>query len=147
MPFEINRPLHGSLNGGISAYVTEVDGVDPIGILEADKDFKVHITWYLEGPLTPYVCGDWCIGIFLESIGDAPELNLPAEPLFIPLDPCPGRNEYAAWVLVPAGTIEPKHCGVPYKLVATVTYRTPKHRPGPMAGFAEGPTLQFYVTD
>ena len=147
MPFEINRPLAGSLTGGISAYVTEVDSVEPTTILEADKDFKVHINWYLEGPLTPFVCGSWCVSIFMESIGPGPELKLPAEELHIPLEPCPGRNDYSAWVLIPADTIRPEHCNVPYKLVATVTYRTPKDKPGPMAGFVDGPVLQFYVTD
>lgn len=147
MSFEINRPLAGLLTGTISAFVTEVDSVDPTTIIEADKDFKVHINWSLEGSLTPYVCGSWCVSIFLESIGPGPELKLPVEPVTVPLDPAPGRNEYSAWILVPAGTIQPEHCNVPYKLVSTVTYRTPKNRPGPMAGFVDGDVLQFYLVD
>jgi hypothetical protein len=147
MSFEINHPLTGSLYGGIDAYITEVDSVAPTTILEADKDFKVHVKWWLDGPLTAYVCGEWCVSIFLESIGPGPELRLPAQPVEIPLDPCPGRNDYAAWIVIPANTIKPEECAVPYKLVTTVTYRSPKHKPGPMAGFVEGPILQFYVTD
>jgi hypothetical protein len=147
MPFEINRPLNLALKGDISAYTTQADSVDPITILEADKDFKVHVNWYLEGDLTPFVCGTWCISVFMESIGPGPELKLPAEPVEIELYPTTGRNEYNAWVLIPADTIKPEHCGVPYKLVTTVTYRTPKYRPGPMAGFVEGPVVQFYVSD
>jgi hypothetical protein len=147
MPFEINHPLAGSLKGGVTAYITEVDGVDPTVIIEADKAFKVHLNWWLDGALTPYVCGKWCIHLFLESIGPGPELKLPEHAIEIPLDPCPGRNDYAAWIVVPANTIKPEHCAVPYKMVATVTYRTPKDKPGPMAGFVDGPVLQFYVTD
>lgn len=147
MPFEINSPLNSALSGDIHAFTTQADSVEPITILEADKDFKVHVHWYLEGNLTPFVCGTWCVSVFLESIGPGPELKLPAEPIRIELEPCPGRNEYSAWVLVPAGTIRSEHCSVPYKLVTTVTYRTPKDRPGPMAGFVEGPVVQFYESD
>jgi hypothetical protein len=144
MPFEINRPLNVGLTGDIAAYVTEVDSVDPTTIIDTNRDFKVHLNWYVEGALTPFVCGTWCISLFLESIGDGPELRLPAEPVELPLHPQPGRNEYEAWIRIPAGTIAPEHCSVPYKLVSTVTYRTVKGRPGPMAGFVEGPVLQFY---
>ncbi len=144
MPFEINRPLNTGLAGDIAAYVTEADGVDPTTIIDTNTDFKVHINWFVEGALTPFVCGNWCVSLFLESIGDGPELRLPAEPVEVPLHPQPGRNEYEAWILIPAGTIAPEHCSVPYKLVSTVTYRTVKGRPGPMAGFVEGPVLQFY---
>ena len=144
MPFEINRPLNAGLSGDITGYVSEVDSVDPVTIIDVNKDFKVHINWALEGAFTPFICGSWCVNVFLESIGDGPELNLPAAPVDVPLNPEPGRNEYSAWQLIPARTIKPEHCSVPYKLVSTVTYRTVKGRPGPMAGFVEGPILQFY---
>jgi hypothetical protein len=144
MAFEVNHPLNAGLTGDIAAYVTEVDGVDPTTIIDVNKDAKVHISWRLDGALTPFVCGHWCVSIFLESIGEGPELSLPAEPAEVPLHPEPGPKAYEAWILIPAGTIAPEHCSVPYKLVSTVTYRTVKGRPGPMAGFVEGPVLQFY---
>jgi hypothetical protein len=147
MPFEINRPLDAGLAGDINAYVAQADSVEPTTIIEADKDFKVHIKWHLEGDLTPFVCGYWCVSVFLESIGPGAELRLPDYPVELSLEPAPGRNEYVAWILVPAGTIKTEHCGIPYKLVSTVTYRTPRGRPGPMAGFVEGPVLQFYESD
>lgn len=144
MPFEINRPLNYGLAGTIDAFVSEVDGVEPTTIIDVRKAFKVHVNWTLEGALTPYICGTWCVHIFLESIGDGPELNLPAEPVRVPLHPDNGPKTYEAWIEVPAGTILPEHCSAPYKLVTTVTYRTVKDRPGPMAGFVEGAVLQFY---
>jgi hypothetical protein len=146
MPFEINNPLVGILSGNISAFVTEVGGVSPIGILEADKDFDVHINWSLSGLGTPFIAGNWHVHVFLESIGNAPELNLPTVPVIIPLAPAPGVNAYNTVVRVPANTIVPVD-SVPYKLVVTVTYSTVLNRPGPMAGFVEGPMLQFYVSD
>jgi hypothetical protein len=147
MPFEINTPLlGGSLTGSINAYVTQPSSVNPITIIEADKDFEVHINWELSGTLTPFIAGNWRVHVFLESIGNAPELNLPVVPVIIPLKLISGPVSYSATVVVPANTVKPVD-SVPYKLVATVTFHSVLDRPGPMAGFVEGPLLQFYVSD
>lgn len=143
--FETSGPLITPyLEGDIYSYVTEVDGVEPVTIIRADQDWKVHVKWVLRGKLTEFVCGKWCVNAHIESIGPGPELRLPASGLEIDLDPCPGDNEYTVWLDIPAGTIKPEDCSTPFKLVTTVTYLTPKHQPGPMAGFVEGPILQFY---
>jgi hypothetical protein len=147
MAFEINRPLHGLLTGDISAHVHEVGSVDPVTILEADKDFIVHILWSLSGPLAPFVAGTWYVNVFFESIGPGPELKLPVPTISIPLRPDVGINNYEARVDIPANTFRGADATIPYKMVSTVTYRAPNGRPGPMAGFVESPVLQLYVTD
>jgi hypothetical protein len=145
MPFEINVPLvGGTLTGAINSYITEIGGVNPVGILEASKDFEVHVEWTLDGTLTPFISGEWSIRVFMESIGTGPDLDLPATPLTIPLIPGVGPVSYAAVVTVPGGTVTPTNT-IPYYLVATVTYVKPDGLPGPMAGFSEGPMIQFYV--
>jgi hypothetical protein len=137
------------LSGEVYAWITEVGGEDPVTIIRADQDFKVHLKWRLKGRLAEFVCGKWCLSIFLESIGPGREIKYPRESLELDLVPCPedeeGANEYSAYITVPSGTIRPDDCSTPYKLVTTVTYLTPKDNPGPMAGFVEGPIIQFYV--
>jgi hypothetical protein len=145
MPFEINRPLQNLLTGNISAHVHEINSVEPTTILEVDKEFVVHISWSLDGPLTPFVAGTWQVNVFFESIGPGPELKLPLPTLELPLDPNIGPNYYEALVSIPANTLKDADATVPYKMVTTVTYRTPKGRPGPMAGFVESPVLQTYA--
>lgn len=133
------------LSGEIEAWVTEIGGVDPVTIIRADEDFQVHVKWTLKGHLTEFVCGFWCVSVFLESIGPGPEIRYPEPPLEVRLMPCPGDNTYEVWVQIPANTLSIADCSTPYKLVTTVTYLTEKRNPGPMAGFVEGPLLQFYI--
>lgn len=147
MAFEMNYPLTGLLTGNIDVHLHEIGSVNPVTILEADKDFIVHIRWSVSGPLAPLVAGSWNVNVFFESIGPGPELKLPNTTLTIPLTPSFGVNSYDASVTIPANTLQGVDTTVPYKMVATVTYRLPNGRPGPMAGFVESPVIQVYVTD
>lgn len=45
---------------------------------------------------------------------------------------------------VPPGTVTADHCSIPYKLVTTLTYLEVCGTPGPIAGYVEGPIIQFY---
>lgn len=150
MSFEINKPLHDLLSASVTAHVHEYNSVDPTNIIEADKDAKVHVIWNLSGPLAPFVAGTWYVSIFMERMGPGADLRVPLTPgLAIPLDPDTGINHYEAWVDIPANTvvITKDEGTVPFRLVATVAYRTPKGRPGPMAGFVEMAPVQFYIDD
>ncbi|NTU81271.1 MAG: hypothetical protein HGA45_18135 [Chloroflexales bacterium] len=152
MPFEINAPLVGLLNGDINVHVHEFGSVAPISILEADKAAAVHVTWSLSGALVPFTTGTWYVSAFLESMGPGPDKRLPIAPgAAVPLTPQPGVGPVAYNVLIPipANTIEITSAEItkPYKLVVTVTYSGPTGQPGPMAGFSDGPMLQFYRVD
>jgi hypothetical protein len=133
------------LGGRIEATVMDPNGVAPYNIIQIDDDWIVRIKWAIEGSLKSMICGTWCLHLHLESIGKGPELSLPdpyAE-IEVPLDPC-GNGEYCYDFRVRRGTVTSLHCGTPYKVVATVTYKNPCHKPGPMAGFVEFGVLQFY---
>lgn len=150
MPFEINHPLHGLLNGTIDTSIIEVGGVNPTSILEGDKDFEVHVKWTLSGPLTPFVAGSWHVNLYFEAIGPGVEPKVPAPAqtqIVVPLAPAPSPNNYSATVTVPAGTLEATKDSRPYLLVVTVTYRTVLDKPGPMAAFRETRMLQVYRDD
>lgn len=133
------------LHGKIEASVYEIGGVAPKTIIRTDEDWVVRFCWELDGALKSMICGTWCLHVHLESIGKGPELDLPDDgpEVEVPLDPC-GDGKYQKEFLIRAGTVKAEHCGTPYKMVATVTYRNACDLPGPMAGFVEGPILQFY---
>ena len=139
--FEVSLPTP-YLTGEIYADIYEVGGADPTNIIRADQDWGVKIHWDLKGSLARFICGEWCIHLYLESMGPAPELKLDA-PRYVKLDPC-GDGEYNLDFRVKAGTVNAEHCGNPYKVVAAVTYHDECDRPGPIAGFVEGPLVQFY---
>lgn len=133
------------LAGDIFAEVYEVGGANPTSIIRADQEWGVKIRWDLEGSLAPFICGEWCLHLRLESLGPGPELKLDV-PRRIPLDPC-GRGGYYYDFRVKPGRITSAHCSIPYKPVVTVTYYTACHKPGPIAGFVELPILQFYEAE
>jgi hypothetical protein len=141
--FEVSLPTP-VLTGEIYADVYEVSGAKPTTIIRTDQEWGVKAHWDLKGTLAPFICGEWCIHLFLESMGPGPELKLDAYPYsHIPLDPC-GDGEYNFDFKVKPGVVKGEHCSNPYKLVLAITYITPCGKPGPIAGFVEGPMLQFY---
>ena len=132
------------LYGDVSAKVYEKDGAKPTTIIRTDQEWGVKIYWELKGSLTEYICGEWCVRLCLESIGQGPERNWEAPR--IALDPCGDGKYYYDFKFKP-GDITADYCSTPYKPVVTVTYNTVCHVPGPVAGFVELPILQFYDVD
>lgn len=141
----IETPTPEYLQGSIQAAIMEYGGVKPTTIIRTDTDWAIRISWSLHGVLSPLICGDWCIHAFFESMGPGPELKLPDDKgeILIPLDPC-GDCNYQYDFYIPKGKVGVEHCGIPYKLVVSLTYYDSCGRPGPMAGFVELPMLQFY---
>jgi hypothetical protein len=133
------------LAGTISGTIHEHGGVNPTTIIRTDTNWAIHLQWKLTGALVPMICGKWCVHVYLESIGPGPELKLhdAIGPHYIDLNPG-GNGEYFSHFDVLKGTVTADHCSTPYKLVAAVTYLTSFGKPGPMAGFVEGPIVQFY---
>lgn len=142
--FEITMPTGTPLTGSVSAKIVDHQGVAPGHIIRVDNDWSVNFNWSLQGPLASCICGTWCLRVHLESIGPGPELALfEDKDIEIPLNPC-GDGNYTYKFHVPAGTVSGEGCGPTYKVVATLTYRTPCDRPGPIAGFVDLGLVQFY---
>jgi len=142
--FEVALPKP-YLTGDIRADVYEIGGAYPTAIVRTDQDWGVKIRWDLKGSMAPFICGEWCVHLRLESLGTGPEITLGTSKR-IPLDPC-GKGEYKLDFRVKRGKIEGKHCSIPYKPVVTLTYYTACNKPGPIAGFVELPILLFYEVD
>lgn len=129
-----------------SAMVLHEDGQTPTNVIRVSDGFHIHLDWDTDGPLSAFLKGFWHVRAYLESIGPGQELELPGDK--IALTPQPGSIHYHGHVVVPANTVKVAGAhpneSVPMKFVATVTYCWPDDTPGPMAGYIEGPILQFY---
>lgn len=125
-------------------------GEPPSRIIDIKDDLLIDIKWCLKGSLVRYLCGCWCVQVCVECIGDCgKDFCLP--PVKVCLDPC-GNGCYETTVTLPANTITVKDrdCACVCKFVCTITYLTVckdekgNYIPGAIAGFVEGPLLQFY---
>ncbi len=156
MPFE--TPFGNLFAGTITATVHEHDappGAPPLTIIRTDQDWAVNVSWETTGLATGMITGNWHLHCFLESIGTGADLDLidpgpsggPSDHV-IPLKPGTSPVPYFVHFDVPAGRVNIPDpvppAGRLYRLVVSLTYREPTGGPGPMAGFVEGPILQFY---
>ena len=145
-PVEIDFPDF-DLRAYLRAYVYEADENPTNRIINIDEDWGVKVHWSLKGNWARCLCGYWCVAAHFESIGRGPEFELPlGKDDLIELDPC-GDGHYHYDFRVPARYVKPVHCSAIYKIVVSLTYRTPCKKPGPIAGFCELPLVQFYETD
>ena len=148
MPFETPLPAGFfdvvNLSGLTAAEIYE-PGVKPTTVLRRDKPWYIHVEWDTEGLLTPMIGGKWDFHAYLESMGPGSEVKLtdpdPKEHE-IDLVPGDGTRHYHFNLDVPANSVL---VDGPYKLVVTVTYINMIGKPGPLAGYWEGPILQFHT--
>ena len=145
-PVEIDFPDF-DLKAYLRAFVYEADERPTNRIIRIDENWGVKIHWWLKGRWARCLCGYWCVGVHFESIGSGDEFELPLpRDNLIALDPC-GNGHYHYDLKVPARYVKPEHCSSIYKLVVSLTYRTPCKKPGPIAGFCELPLFQFYESE
>jgi len=140
MPFEPQNIPPGFFNGSITASaVLDPAGLQPTTIIRTTDTWHVSISWVIAGIVADALAGTWQVRAFLESMGPGFEGQVGATlNINLAVDPSTPRN-YTALITVPPGTP-----AGPYKLVTTVTYLTPANQPGFMAGYEEGPILQFF---
>ncbi|MCP4423259.1 MAG: hypothetical protein GY803_02075 [Chloroflexi bacterium] len=123
----------------------------PIGIIRTDQDWTLHVHWHTTGNLVPILRGVWHLDMYLERMGPGPDRHLPVGGFEIPLTPnVSGTAVYNPFIVIPAGTVPagPDNHPVAYRLVATITYKYDSADSAPfglMAGFVEGPMVQFYT--
>lgn len=122
----------------------------PIGIIRTDQEAHVHLHWHTTGSLVPLLQGYWHVDLYLERMGPGPDLRVPVGPpegIDVPLTPGPSPQVYNVNI-----DISPSALPIPtvdhpqnYMLITTITYKFCKDRGfGLMAGFVEGPMVQFY---
>ena len=115
----------------------------PTTIIRTDQPWHIHIQCDTVGSATGMITGNWHLHAYLESIGPGPERSLfdPDEHI-IPLTPKtpPATVHYHKHPDIRAGVVP----AGPYKLIVAVTYIDADGNPGEMAGYWEGPIIQFY---
>lgn len=123
------------------AKVQEVGGpAEPQTVLQLGTPWQIEAEWEVIGTACGSIHGKWIISGFLESIGTASEFNLGEVKVVMK-----GCGEHTVILSVPGATVtEPG----PYKLVTTLTAEDEAAAPHlhPMAGYMEGPILQFFKT-
>lgn len=144
MPLRFDPLAPTVLNGDVQVQVIDPDG-NPNQVLEINRPWRAQIEWFIDGPTVSSLGGNWHIELYLESIGPGFEglagtdtVNLTN--IFAPLSN-PTHLVYRSTINVPAGT--PPDPRV-YKITALVTYTNLFNNNMAMAGFSEGPMIQFY---
>jgi len=158
MAFETPTPTNLDLfNGTITASVHEHDappGAPPLTIIRTDQRWALSIRWQTTGLMTGMIGGQWHLHVFLESLGPGADLDLTdtatpgVQEHLIDLNPGPSPVNYSVHFDVPAGRVNIPDpvpaAGRLYKVIVSLTYRELTGAPGPVAGYVEGPILQFY---
>lgn len=141
------------LNGDLDVLTTQDLDDDPNTVLEIDRAWYVQPHWYVDGTAAYYLGGMWNIAVNVESMGGGFEgtlvrMSIPTTALGP--GPITHRLEYRPRIRIPSRLEDPDHA-IPrdgeYKLVVSLTYTTPHNQHGRIAGFIEGPMLQFYHFD
>jgi hypothetical protein len=144
MTFEDLGSDHLSVQGSAEVYELTAPR-NPTTLIRRNQAWRVDFDWKSQGPDNHIIAGTWDLKIYLERMGGA-EFNFP-NPAGInsgtasePVVSLVSASEYSKYIdvsafVVPAGL---------YKLVASITHRGPLGAPSRVAGFAEGPLLQFY---
>lgn len=140
MPFEPQNVPPNFFTGSITAFaVLDPAGLQPTIVIRTTDTWHVRINWRIDGIVANALAGTWRVAAFLESIGAGFEGQIgPTVNINLNVDPVAPR-EYSALITVPPGT----PAGT-YKLVVTVNYLELGGTPGFMAGYEEGPVLQFF---
>ena len=135
------HPFNGLLLGQVTAMVKDPNGVDPATIIQFDHDFAIEVDVILDGRAAPYLCGQFVIKTFAESIGPGNEKQIGATQTVsldtVPVLPTP--RHYTATINVTAQTLAPGA----YRLVTLLTYQN-GGTPLEIAGHVEGPIIQIY---
>lgn len=114
-------------------------GAPPTRVIRTDKNWGVKFHWEILGDLCCMVHGKWLLSVYLEEMGVG-EFSLPHNTMTFDFLPKPHVYDPPEMMWnageVPAGT---------YRIVTTLTVTTEDGgTPGPFAGYAEGPMLQFF---
>ena len=146
---KIETPLAPVYEGEMEAKLFEGAPERERNIIRTDQDWGVTVEWEMEGILALFLNEEFRLRFFLESIGPGSEYSLPvAGPVTVgsltgTLDPVGPSRSYTETITIDH-TLTPIDPGT-YKLTLTLqVFDTSSGSPYPIAGFVEGPIVQFY---
>ncbi len=133
--FTIANPI--ILNGGISGLVLDKDG-DPNLVIDVDSPFTIRVNWFLSGLVAPALGGNFHVKAVAESIGPGPDfvLGTAVVPCICGLGVTNFTKDLNVAPGLPAdGT---------FKITMLIIHESGGGIKTHMAGFFEGPVVQFY---
>ncbi len=141
-PIEI---VPGPMTGTLTATVLDPNGVPPGNIIRTSDNWNVKVQWTLKGTGAAFVTKDerWLLRIFVESIGPGPEALVPPGVTVNAKGGMDQAYDYMFTFPPNADMARPDYSGV-YKLIVVLTLTDDDGHPLPIAGFFEGPVIQFY---
>ena len=129
--FQSLNPL--SLSGTLNSLQVFDSGPNPNTVIRRSEAWSVRLDWAISGGIAPALGGDWEVKVLLE--GQIATASIPVA------SAAPAFNRNYTTTLNIAGGAVPTD-GV-YKLVVAILHRN-LGVPTRMAGFEEGPFVEFY---
>ena len=126
--------------------VVDIGRNAPQNVIKNTQPWRIEVEWHEEGLMAGVLPGNWVVDAYVESIGQGGEFKVgtAATPMAF--------AAHNVVINVPASNaaggvpLAPGEQTTPYKLVVTLTADNGAGGRYPMAGYAEGPILQFYQT-
>ncbi len=137
--FQSLNPL--SLSGTLNALQVFDSGPNPNTVIRRSEAWSVRLDWSISGGIAPALGGDWEVKVLLESMGGGFEGQIATTNVPVASAPPAVNRAYTATLNLAGGTVP--NDGV-YKLVVAILHRN-GGVPTRMAGFAEGPFVEFYT--
>lgn len=133
------------INFTAAVHESPVPGVGgtPQLVLRTDQAWQLVVHWEVIGVARPNIHGTWRVEGYLESIGAGGEFEIPEgnAPM--------GNATYDVVLPVPPGFVTPQMApgepSTPFKLTTTLTAVDHAGHVWPMAGYEDGPVIQFFV--
>lgn len=144
---EIQTPF---ITGQFDASLVDVSGIGSQNIVRADEEWRIDLTWHIDGFWAKFLTGKWRVQAQLQGSDDVvSELRRPAVPVDVLLDGRSGPGSpYTASIVFPAGTfaglLSPARDSFVFGVIATLNYRTSANVSGPMAAFVDLGNVQVY---
>jgi hypothetical protein len=115
----------------------------PATIIRTTQAWSIVVDWDEIGLFCGILPGNWRVEAYLESMGPGTDFNIGEA-----LDPIAcGHHQVTIPVVAGNPALAPGEFQTPFKLVVTLTAEWPGGVARyPMAGYLEGPILQFYQT-
>ena len=150
--FEMDYPgVSGSM---LIMVVDPLDPATPNNVIETADPWQINVHWEITGPTAGLMGGTWFVNAYLDDRDGEATFSgrlLPA-PIELKVNSQPSSplpRKYDTVISVPAGKVTP---GL-YDLTVAILYEntgapgTDKGIKHSVAGFSDGPILEFYKTD
>lgn len=136
--FQSLNPLN--LSGALTLLQVFDSGPNPNTVVRRAEAWSVRIDWNISGGIAPAIGGDWRVNLLLESMGGGFEGQVATTIVPVSAAPPAFVRNYTTTLNIPGGTVPTQ--GV-YKLVVAILHQN-GGVPTRMAGFEEGPLVQFF---